>query len=130
MWSILQLVWFIFSVQTPASVKDLAITPNQYSAKVTLNIETSELPSSFITQINVYLNGQKIKTVTQRSCNAFKITGLILLRQILNAQVTERIGSENNSRMALWPKRLNPLDVKRVCMLDVYQNNHGVSYES
>ena len=67
---------FLFLVQTPARVKDLVITPNQYSAKVTLNIETSESASSYITKLNVYLDGQKHLTVTRGSHNAFNIIGL------------------------------------------------------
>ena len=76
MWSILQLLWFLFSVQTPAPVKDLVTTPSQYSAKVTLNIEASESASSYITKVNVYLNGQKHQTVTRGSHYAFNITRL------------------------------------------------------
>ena len=72
----LGLVLFLFLVQIPAPVKDLVITPNQYSAKVTLNIEISKSASSYITKLNVHLNGQKHQTVTRGSHNAFNITGL------------------------------------------------------
>ena len=72
----LRLVLFLFLVQTPAPVKDLVITPSQYSAKVTLNIETSESASSYITKLNVYLDGQKHQTITRGSHNVFNIIGL------------------------------------------------------
>ena len=93
-------MWFIFSVQTPAPVKDLVITPSQYSAKVTLNIETSKLTSSYITKINVYLYGQKHQTVTRESHNAFYITGLKPYTNYFVEIETEDGSSERSSKVS------------------------------
>lgn len=57
-------------------MKNLTISPNKYSANVKLNIETSASVSSYITKLNIYLDGRKHQTVTRHSHYNFEITGL------------------------------------------------------
>jgi hypothetical protein len=62
----LNIVVFLYLVQTPAAVNSLSITPYQYAAYVTWRIRTATEDSSYITKIIIYLDGAEYQTISQR----------------------------------------------------------------
>ena len=68
------LIFAIFLVQRPAPVFNINVSPSKYSARVTWSIQTATQYSSYITQIIVYIDNTKHKTISRRT--EVDITGL------------------------------------------------------
>ena len=55
----------MFSVQTPAPVSNVGVSPSSHDATVTWTIKRSIQESSYITHIIIHLNGIKQETITR-----------------------------------------------------------------
>ena len=62
----LNIVVFLYLVQTPAAVNNLRITSYKYAAYVTWGIRTAPEYSSYITKIIIYIDGSEYQTISQR----------------------------------------------------------------
>ena len=64
-------------VQTPAPVKNIEVKPSATSALVTWSIVTTKENSSYITDYDIYLHPNHLKTITRKDHGTqFNITGL------------------------------------------------------
>lgn len=93
----------LYLVQRPAPVKDFRLSVNEYSARVTWDLETSTPTFSYVTKLNVYLNGQKLQTVHRRSSKShgyFDITGLRPSTVYVVAIETEDGSSQKSRRVS------------------------------
>ena len=69
------LIFALSLVQTSAPAYNIKVYPSKNSARVTWSIQTAIQDSSYITQIIIYLNNKKYKTISRGT--EVNITGLI-----------------------------------------------------
>ena len=95
----------LFIVQRPAPAKNIQIIVDKYSAKVMYEIETSSSASSYITKVNVHLNGQKYRIITRRQdMYSINITGLLPNTDYEVGIETEDGSFQKSSRVSSWIK--------------------------
>ena len=84
---------FFILVQTPAPVKNINVSPSDYSARVTWEIPTAPQDSSYITHYRFFLNGRYLKYISR----AMYGTALNILPLKPNTEYTVKIDTEDGS---------------------------------
>jgi hypothetical protein len=84
---------FFVLVQTPAPVKNINVSPSDYSARVTWEIPTAPEDSSYITHFRFFLNGRFRKHISR----AMYGTAFNVLPLKPNTEYTVRMDTEDGS---------------------------------
>ncbi|CAB4039984.1 interferon-induced very large GTPase 1-like isoform X2, partial [Paramuricea clavata] len=79
--------------QTPAPVKNINVSPSDYSARVTWDIPTAPEDSSYITHVRLFLNGRYRKYISR----AMYGTAFNVLPLKPNTEYTVKMDTEDGS---------------------------------